>query len=70
MTQHFTGSVLLEYDDIPSQSSRSSNTTAQYNIKDLFYGTGGVIYRGAFYYHRLILIHLSVALAVMDGSKH
>ena len=54
MTKHFTGSVLYEYEDTPPQSALANNATAQYNIKDLFYGTGGVVYRGAFYYHRLV----------------
>lgn len=52
MTQHFTGNKLYEYANLARFDSANANYSKQYTIQDLFYGTGGAMYRGAFFYHR------------------
>jgi len=50
ITRHFTGGSIYEYASY--DAFKSDSEPQQYNLNDLFYGTGGVVYKGAFYYHR------------------
>ncbi|XP_067933097.1 uncharacterized protein [Watersipora subatra] len=52
ITTHFTGRILYEYSSIATLISTSGNYSKQYVMQDQYYGTGGVVYRGGFYFHR------------------
>ena len=49
-TRHFTGKILYEYRNL--EDFRQDRISTTYELKELFFGTGHVIYDGSFYYHR------------------
>jgi len=49
-TRHFTGKLLYEYRNL--EDFRQDRTSRTYELKELYFGTGHVVYDGAFYYHR------------------
>jgi len=49
-TRHFTGKVLYEYSNL--EDFRQDRISKTYELKELYFGTGHVIYAGSFYYHR------------------
>ena len=48
--KHFTGSVVLEYDNVDEFVADRVSTV--HELPQPFYGTGHVVYRAAIYYHR------------------
>ena len=48
-TRHFTGKFLMEYNNF--ENFRHDQDNKKYELKDMYFGTGHVIYDGAFYYH-------------------
>jgi len=50
VTKHFTGNKLLGYDSL--DQLRRDQPSVIYELKELYFGTGNVIYNGSFYYHR------------------
>ena len=49
-TRHFTGKMLYEYNT--NDDFKQDRVGHTYELKELYFGTGHVIYQGAFYYHR------------------
>jgi Olfactomedin-like domain len=50
VTKHFTGNTLRGYDGL--ERLRQDQPSVVYVLKELYFGTGNVVYNGAFYYHR------------------
>ncbi len=49
-TRHFTGKLLYEYRNL--EDFRQDRMGKTYELKELYFGTGHVVYQGSFYYHR------------------
>jgi hypothetical protein len=49
MTKHFTGNMLLGYDGL--DRLRRDQPSTIYVLRELYFGTGNVVYNGSFYYH-------------------
>ena len=49
-TRHFTGKLLYEYRNL--EDFRQDRISKTYELKELYFGTGHVVYKGSFYYHR------------------
>ena len=70
-TRHFTGKVLYEYNS--SEDFRRDKVSRTYALPELYFGTGHVVYKGAFYYQRagynqLIKYDLEEAVTVGETS--
>jgi hypothetical protein len=50
LTKHFTGKFLYSYDTL--EQVRKDEPDSVYELKELYFGTGNVVYNGSFYYHR------------------
>ncbi len=49
-TRHFTGKFLYEYNN--QDAFRQDRVSNVYELKELYWGTGHVMYKGSFYYHK------------------
>jgi hypothetical protein len=49
-SRHFTGKILTEYHSL--ENFQRDLPDKKYDLSELYFGTGHVIYNGAFYYHR------------------
>ena len=50
MTKHFTGRYLYSYENL--EKFKQDINDSVYELKELYFGTGHVIYNGSFIYHR------------------
>lgn len=50
LTKHYTGSTLSVYESY--EAFHQDKTLAEYELDEMYYGTGHVVFEGSFFYHR------------------
>jgi len=50
MTKHVTGKTLFYFDSL--EKVKRGEPDGSYELTELYFGTGNVVFNGAFYYHR------------------